>query len=88
MVAAASEIKAALTRALACDDLLPDESLIPSFGSYRQEVLHIEYEFGTRDYGAIASRVKEANPDLLWGGTNGVDPVLMYHASRNDFQPS
>jgi branched-chain amino acid transport system substrate-binding protein len=33
------------------------------------EVLHLEYEFGNRDYGAIASRVKEANPDLLWGGT-------------------
>ena len=37
------------------------------------EVLHLEYEFGNRDYGAIASRVKEANPDFLWGGTNGID---------------
>jgi len=53
-----------------------------------QEVLHIEYEFGTRDYGAIASRVKEANPDFLWGGTNGVDPVLMLEAmKRIDYRP-
>jgi branched-chain amino acid transport system substrate-binding protein len=42
-----------------------------------QEVLHIEYEFGNRDFGPIASRVKDANPDFLWGGTNGIDPVLM-----------
>jgi branched-chain amino acid transport system substrate-binding protein len=53
-----------------------------------QEVLHLEYEFGTRDYGAIASRVKEANPDFLWGGTNGIDPVLMLEAmKRIDYRP-
>ena len=53
-----------------------------------QEVLHIEYEFGTRDYGAIASRVKEVNPDFLWGGTNGIDPVLMLEAmKRIDYRP-
>src|SRR5436190_15401062 len=53
-----------------------------------QEVLHLEYEFGNRDYGAIASRVKEANPDFLWGGTNGIDPVLMLEAmKRIDYRP-
>ena len=53
-----------------------------------QEVLHIEYEFGNRDYGAIASRVKEANPDFLWGGTNGIDPVLMLEAMKKiDYRP-
>jgi len=52
------------------------------------EVLHLEYEFGNRDYGAIASRVKEANPDFLWGGTNGIDPVLMLEAmSKIDYRP-
>jgi branched-chain amino acid transport system substrate-binding protein len=52
------------------------------------EVLYIEYEFGTRDYGAIASRVKDANPDFLWGGTNGIDPVLMLEAMRKiDYRP-
>jgi branched-chain amino acid transport system substrate-binding protein len=53
-----------------------------------QEVLHLEYEFGNRDYGAIAARVKEANPDFLWGGTNGIDPVLMLEAmKRIDYRP-
>jgi ABC-type branched-subunit amino acid transport system substrate-binding protein len=53
-----------------------------------QEVLHIEYEFGNRDFGPIASRVKDANPDLLWGGTNGIDPVLMLEAmKRIDYRP-
>jgi branched-chain amino acid transport system substrate-binding protein len=53
-----------------------------------QEVLHIEYEFGNRDFGPIASRVKDANPDFLWGGTNGIDPVLMLEAmSKIDYRP-
>jgi branched-chain amino acid transport system substrate-binding protein len=51
-------------------------------------VLDIEYEFGNRDYGAIAGRVKEANPDFLWGGTNGIDPVLMLDAMKKiDYRP-
>jgi len=51
-------------------------------------VLDIEYEFGNRDYGAIASRIKEASPDFLWGGTNGIDPVLMLEAMRKiDYRP-
>ena len=52
------------------------------------EVLHLEYEFGNRDYGAIASRIKEANADFLWGGTNGIDPVLMLEAMKKiDYRP-
>src|SRR3989441_1096979 len=31
-------------------------------------VLYLEYEFGTRDWGALAARVKDANPDFLWIG--------------------
>src|SRR6267142_6196343 len=51
-------------------------------------VLDIEYEFGNRDYGAIAQRIKEANADFLWGGTNGIDPVLMLEAmSKIDYRP-
>src|SRR5712691_7385354 len=34
-------------------------------------VLHLEYEFGTRDFGPIAARIKDANPDLLWVGALG-----------------
>src|SRR5688572_13959824 len=53
-----------------------------------KEVLHLEYEFGTRDFGPIASRIKDANPDFLWGGTNGIDPVLMLEAmKRIDYRP-
>ena len=53
-----------------------------------QEVLHLEYEFGNRDFGPIASRIKDANADFLWGGTNGVDPVLMLEAmKRIDYRP-
>jgi branched-chain amino acid transport system substrate-binding protein len=52
------------------------------------EVLHLEYEFGNRDFGPIASRVKDANPDFLWGGTNGIDPVLMLEAMKKiDYRP-
>jgi branched-chain amino acid transport system substrate-binding protein len=36
-------------------------------------VAHLEYEVGNRDYGAIAARVKDANPDLLWVGCLGVE---------------
>jgi branched-chain amino acid transport system substrate-binding protein len=51
-------------------------------------VLDIEYEFGNRDFGPIASRVKDANADFLWGGTNGIDPVLMLEAmKRIDYRP-
>jgi branched-chain amino acid transport system substrate-binding protein len=35
--------------------------------------LYLEYEFGTRDYGPIASRIKEANADFLWVGSLGLD---------------
>src|SRR3954469_13941694 len=53
-----------------------------------QAVLDIEYEFGNRDFGPIASRVKEANADFLWGGTNGIDPVLMLDAMKKiDYRP-
>ena len=53
-----------------------------------QEVLHLEYEFGNRDFGPIASRIKDANPDFLWGGTNGIDPVLLLEAmQRIDYRP-
>src|SRR5258706_10614215 len=53
-----------------------------------QEVLHLEYEFGNRDFGPIASRVKDVNPDFLCGGTNGIDPVLMLEAmNKIEYRP-
>jgi branched-chain amino acid transport system substrate-binding protein len=38
-----------------------------------REVLYLEFEFGTRDFGPIAARVKDANPDFLWVGAIGLD---------------
>jgi len=51
-------------------------------------VLDLEYEFGTRDFGPIAARVKAANPDFLWIGAVGVDGVLLLEALRKlDYTP-
>ena len=35
--------------------------------------LYLEYEFGTRDFAPIASRIKEANADFLWVGSLGLE---------------
>ena len=52
------------------------------------EVLFLEYEFGNRDFGPIAARIKDAKPDFLWVGANGIDPVLMLDAMKKiDYQP-
>jgi branched-chain amino acid transport system substrate-binding protein len=51
-------------------------------------VLYLEYDFGTRDYGAIAARVKDANPDLLWVGALGVDGNQLLEAlEKLDYKP-
>ena len=52
------------------------------------EVLYLEWEFGNRDFGAIASRVKDAKPDLVWVGATGLDGVLLLESmKRIDYQP-
>src|SRR4029453_18653525 len=33
-----------------------------------QEVVFLEWDFGNRDFGAIAARVKEPTPAFVWGG--------------------
>jgi branched-chain amino acid transport system substrate-binding protein len=51
-------------------------------------VLYLEYEFGTRDYGAIAARVKDANPDFLWVGSLGLDSNQLIEAMKKlDYLP-
>src|SRR5215467_3687150 len=51
-------------------------------------VLYLEYEFGTRDFGAIAVRVKDANPDLLWVGALGLDGnLVLEELKRLDYTP-
>ena len=50
--------------------------------------LYLEYEFGTRDFGAIAARIKDANADLLWVGALGLDGNLVLEALKKlDYVP-
>jgi len=51
-------------------------------------VLYLEYEFGTRDFGPIAARIKDANPDLLWVGALGLDGnLVLEELKRLDYSP-
>jgi branched-chain amino acid transport system substrate-binding protein len=51
-------------------------------------VLTLEYEFGTREFGGIAARIKDANPDLLWSGAIGMEAVQLLDAmKRIDYLP-
>jgi branched-chain amino acid transport system substrate-binding protein len=50
--------------------------------------LYLEWEFGTRDYGPIASRIKEANADCLWVGSLGLESVQLLSALKAiDYTP-
>src|SRR5438552_12131896 len=44
------------------------------------EVLWLECEFGNREFGPIANRVKEANPDFLFIGAIGVERLMLLDA--------
>jgi branched-chain amino acid transport system substrate-binding protein len=53
-----------------------------------QEVAWLEWEFGNRDFGAIAGRIKDAKPDFLFIGAIGVEGLLLMEAlSKIDFVP-
>jgi ABC-type branched-subunit amino acid transport system substrate-binding protein len=53
-----------------------------------KEVLYLEFEFGTRDFGPIAARVKDANPDFLWVGAIGLDGNQLLDALKKiDYTP-
>ncbi|HEV8438917.1 MAG TPA: amino acid ABC transporter substrate-binding protein [Methylomirabilota bacterium] len=50
--------------------------------------LYLEYEFGTRDFGAIAARIKDATPDFLWVGALGLDGNQLLEAMKKlDYTP-
>jgi branched-chain amino acid transport system substrate-binding protein len=52
------------------------------------EVLFLEWEFGNREFGPIAGRVKEANPDFIWAGALGLDANQLLDAMKKiDYQP-
>ena len=53
-----------------------------------QEVLFLEWEFGNREFGPIASRVKDAKPDFVWVGAIGLDGNLLLDAMKKiDYTP-
>jgi branched-chain amino acid transport system substrate-binding protein len=53
-----------------------------------REVLFLEFEFGTRDFGPIAARVKDANPDFLWMGAIALDGNQLLDALKKiDYTP-
>jgi branched-chain amino acid transport system substrate-binding protein len=52
------------------------------------EVLFLEWEFGNRDFGPIANRVKDAKPDFVWVGAIGLDGNLLLDAMKKiDYTP-
>ena len=44
--------------------------------------LYLEYEFGNRDFGPIAARIKEANADFLWAGALGMEGNMLLEALK------
>lgn len=53
-----------------------------------QEVLFLEWEFGNRDFGPIAARVKDAKPDMVWMGDIGLEGNMLLDAMKKiDYVP-
>jgi len=53
------------------------------------EVLFLEWEFGNREFGPIAGRIKEANPDFLWVGAIGLEGNQLLEAMKKiDYSPA
>ena len=53
-----------------------------------QEVLFLEWEFGNRDFGPIAARVKDARPDFVWVGNIGLEGNMLLEAMKKiDYAP-
>jgi branched-chain amino acid transport system substrate-binding protein len=53
-----------------------------------QEVLFLEWEFGNKDFGPIAARVKDAKPDMVWMGDIGLEGNMLLDAMKKiDYTP-
>ena len=53
-----------------------------------KEVLYLEWEFGNRDFGPIAARVKDAKADLVWIGDIGLEGNQLLDAMKKiDYSP-
>lgn len=52
------------------------------------EVLFLEWDFGNRDYGPIAARVKDAKPDMVFVGDIGLEGNMLLEAMKKiDYEP-
>ena len=52
------------------------------------EVLFLEWDFGNREFGPIANRIKDAKPDFVWVGAIGLDGNLLLDAMKKiDYVP-
>jgi ABC-type branched-subunit amino acid transport system substrate-binding protein len=53
-----------------------------------KEVLYLEWDFGNRDFGPIAARIKEAKADFVWAGSLGIEPNMLIDAMKKiDYTP-
>jgi ABC-type branched-subunit amino acid transport system substrate-binding protein len=53
-----------------------------------QEVLFLEWDFGNRDFGPIAARIKDAKPDLVWMGDIALEGNMLLDAMKKiDYTP-
>lgn len=53
-----------------------------------KEVLFLEFEFGAKDFGPIAARVREADPDFLFMGAIGLEGNQLLEALKKlDYTP-
>lgn len=53
-----------------------------------KEVLFLEWDFGNRDFGPIAARVKDAKPDMVWIGDIGLEGNMLLDAMKKiDYTP-
>jgi ABC-type branched-subunit amino acid transport system substrate-binding protein len=53
-----------------------------------KEVLFLEWDFGNRDFGPIAARIKDAKPDFVWMGDIGLEGNMLLDAMKKiDYTP-
>jgi ABC-type branched-subunit amino acid transport system substrate-binding protein len=53
-----------------------------------KEVLFLEWDFGNRDFGPIAARVKDAKPDMVWIGDIALEGNMLLDAMKKiDYVP-
>jgi branched-chain amino acid transport system substrate-binding protein len=53
-----------------------------------REAAFLEWDFGNRDFGPIAARLKDAKPDFVWVGGLGLEGNLLIDAMRKiDYMP-